>query len=320
MSSGKIFLLLLTLLSGFLLCAAKPSVIIKGIVYRHAGVVARELGTGYFRSGQSFFFARGKNTFSFRAERADFRFNNMKIAGNFPVRRLGDTLYFSAVDVNTVLKPLFVTSRSALNHRIRKIIIDPGHGGFDRGASGRICVEKITVLKLAHRVAEILKRCGYTVFLTRKTDYLIPLNSRCVIANNQRGDIFVSLHCNASTDRRANRVETYCLTPAGAASTNQKKRSAVKFPGNRFDANNFLLACEIQRAVLARSRANDRSVRHGRFAVLRNLNMPGVLLELGFISNPAEEKKLASLQYQEQLARGIAVGIINYHRRLYGKR
>ena len=204
-------------------------------------------------------------------------------------------------------------------HCLIKIIIDPGHGGFDRGASGKKCVEKRIVLQLAFRTAEILRRCGYTVLLTRKTDYLVPLNRRSQIANNHRGDLFISLHCNASTDRRANGVESYCLTPAGVASTNQKRASSVRLPGNKLDSNNFLLACELQKSILHRTGANDRGVRRGRFAVLRNLNMPGVLLELGFISNPAEESKLASSEYREQLARGIAVGIINYHRKIYGR-
>ena len=76
----------------------------------------------------------------------------------------------------------------------------------------------------------------------------------------------------------------------------------------------------MQRSMLLRTKGHDRGVRRGRFAVLRNLNMPGILLEMGFVSNAAEEKKLADPAYQEQIARAIAVGIISYHRRIYNCR
>ena len=304
------------------LSGAPVSVILNGRVYRHAGVTARELGTGFFRSSadEIFYLAKDRNTFSFEPDKADFRFDNVRIVGSFPVRRKSGSSYFSLVDVNTVLRPLFATAQTVRRHALRKIVLDPGHGGFDQGAAGGSVVEKNFALRLAVRTAEILRRCGYTVLLTRSSDRLIPLNSRAAFANNARADIFVSLHCNASTDRRADGIESYCLTPAGAASTNQKRISTVKCPGNQLDPNNFLLAFELHRALLNRTRANDRGVRRGRFAVLRDLNMPGVLLEVGFLSNPGEETRLRNAAYVEQLARGIAVGIINYHRRIYGRR
>ena len=316
---------LLLLLAGICcpaLAAAPVSVILNGQVYRHAGATARELGTGFFRSsaGEIFYLARDRDSFSFEPERQNFRFNNVRIVGSFPVRRRAGSSYFSLVDVNAVLRPLFATSQSVRRHALRKIVLDPGHGGFDRGAAGSRIIEKDFSLRLAQRTAEILRRCGYTVLLTRNSDRLIPLNNRAAFANSARADIFVSLHCNASTDRRADGIESYCLTPAGAASTNQKRISTVKCPGNKLDPNNFLLAFELHRSLLNRTRANDRGVRRGRFAVLRDLNMPGALLEVGFLSNPAEETRLRNAAYVEQLARGIAVGIINYHRRIYGRR
>ena len=310
----RTFFLLLTLL---VVSGAKPVMVIGGRLHCHAGAVARELGTGFFASGKYLYFARGKEYFSFRPERADFRFANVAIAGSFPVRRYGTNYYISAIDVNTVLRPLFQTGARARRHTLRRIILDPGHGGFDRGASGRRAIEKLLVMRIAKRTAEILRKCGYEVLLTRNSDFLVPLNHRSAFANRSRGDLFVSLHCNSSTDRRAAGIETYCLTPVGASSTNQKKNVNIAYPGNSFDANNFLLAFEIQKSMLARTKGADRGVRRGRFAVLRNLKMPGVLLEMGFLSNAAEEQKLLTFERQEQIARAIAVGIINYHRRIY---
>jgi N-acetylmuramoyl-L-alanine amidase len=311
---------LFILVTAALVSGARPVIILPSGVYRHGGVVARELGCGYFFSGKNFYFAKGKENFSFRAERADFRLANVNVAGSLPVRRSGNALYLSAIDVNTILRPYFTPRQSVRRHNVKRIIIDPGHGGFDRGAAGKYVVEKRIVLQIAKRTAEILKRCGYTCILTRRNDFLVPLNRRDVIANRNRGDLFVSLHCNASTDKRAAGIETYCLTPAGASSTNQKRVGNTAFKGNSFDANNFLLAFEIQKSMLARTKGYDRGVRRGRFAVLRDLQMPGVLLEMGFVSNAAEEKKLATPAYQEQIARAVAVGIINYHRRIYNIR
>lgn len=309
--------ILFFLLVLFTLTGAKPVMVIGGRLHRHAGVVARELGTGFFASGKYLYFARGKEYFSFRPERADFRFCNVSIAGSFPVRRYGRNYYINAIDVDKVLRPLFQTKASARRHALRRIILDPGHGGFDRGASGRRVVEKYLTLKIARRTAEILRKCGYEVILTRNSDFLVPLNQRSAFANRYRGDIFISLHCNSSTDRRAAGIEIYCLTPAGASSTNQRKSLNISYPGNSFDANNFLLAFEVQKSMLFRTKGGDRGVRRGRFAVLRGLKMPGVLLEMGFLSNSAEELKLLSPNYQEQIARAVAVGVINYHRRIY---
>lgn len=316
----KFFQTLLLLLACVTLSGAKATVILKGKVYRHAGSVSRELKCGYYVSGKNYYIARGRENFSFRPERADFRVSNISVAGSFPARQIGGHLYLSAIDVNTLLRPLFMPRQSIRRHAVRRIIIDPGHGGFDRGAAGKSIIEKKLVLQIAKRTADILKRCGYTCILTRRGDYLVPLNQRPLFANRSKGDLFISLHCNASKDTRAAGIETYCLTPAGASSTNHQKVSGTAFPGNAFNANNFLLAYEIQRSMLLRTKGQDRGVRRSRFAVLRNLAMPGVLLEMGFITNAAEERKLATPAYQEQIARAIAVGIISYHRRIYNCR
>ncbi|MBO5792540.1 MAG: N-acetylmuramoyl-L-alanine amidase [Lentisphaeria bacterium] len=316
----KFFQTLLLLLACVTLSGAKATVILKGKVYRHAGSVSRELKCGYYVSGKNYYIARGRENFSFRPERADFRVSNISVAGSFPARQIGGHLYLSAIDVNTLLRPLFMPRQSIRRHAVRRIIIDPGHGGFDRGAAGKSIIEKKLVLQIAKRTADILKRCGYTCILTRRGDYLVPLNQRPLFANRSKGDLFISLHCNASKDTRAAGIETYCLTPAGASSTNHQKVSGTAFPGNAFNANNFLLAYEIQRSMLLRTKGQDRGVRRSRFAVLRNLAMPGVLLEMGFITNAAEERKLATPAYQEQIARAIAVGIISYHRRIYSCR
>ena len=199
-------------------------------------------------------------------------------------------------------------------HRLVTVTIDPGHGGKDKGASGRFSHEKIIVLRLAYRVAAILRACGYRVQMTRETDRFVPLEERSAAHRRQRTDLFVSLHINSAKDTSIHGIECFCLTPAGAFSSGHSSGNTAALPGNARDANNFLLAYHIQRALLRRTGAADHGLKHARFAVLRNLDAPGVLVELGFISNPAEERLLNTPAYQEKLARGIVEGIISYRR------
>ena len=117
---------------------------------------------------------------------------------------------------------------------------------------------------------------------------------------------------NSARDRSVSGVETYCLTPAYAPSSGAKKLQRSLQRGNGFDNNNLALAYQIQRGIIRRTGAYDRGVKRANFVVLRELSAPGVLVEIGFISNRAEERKLNNSAYVELLARGIAEGMIFY--------
>jgi N-acetylmuramoyl-L-alanine amidase len=199
-------------------------------------------------------------------------------------------------------------------HSVRTITIDMGHGGGDPGAMGRISKEKQITLKLGRKVAEVLRSRGYKVLMTRNSDVQIPLERVCLIQNRHRSDLFISLHINAAKDRSISGIETFCLTPCCEASSNAGKPGNTNFPGNRFDENNTVLACNIQRGMLRRTGAIDRGVKRARFVVLRNINAPGVLVEAGFISSRQEELLLNDPAYLTKLANGIADGVDNYRR------
>ena len=104
------------------------------------------------------------------------------------------------------------------------------------------------------------------------------------------------------------------MTPAGASSSNGSKIEYTKYPGNNFDQNNFALAYLMQRSMLGYSKALDRGVKHARFLVLREVKMPGVLVECGFLSNPESERIIGTDRYLDQIAKGIVTSIINYKR------
>lgn len=243
-------------------------------------------------------------------------FNGVRLALAYsPFRSSNGLCYLSYLDYLKTVGPL-IGGKRGYNHAIRTIVIDPGHGGKDRGAAGKLYTEKAITLSLANRLARVLRSYGYTVYLTRSDDRYIGLDERSAYATRRKADLFLSLHVNAAADRSVAGIETFCMTPAGAASTNSSTADSRVYPGNRQDPNNLLLAYQLQKALTERTGAEDRGVKRARFAVLRQLNCPGVLIELGFISNAVEERNLGSAVYQDKLARAIAEGVVTYRRSL----
>ncbi len=228
----------------------------------------------------------------------------------------GGKPYISATDWNSTVRVLLTPRQLTKNHRVGTIIIDPGHGGKDQGAAGKFSLEKHLTLKIARRTAQILRSVGYRVLLTRTTDRKVDLARRPQLAASNGGNLFVSIHINSAADHRVSGIETFCLAPPGQRSSNdgKGKGNTGKLAGNAFDANNLLLAATIHRQLIYRTKATDRGVKRARFAVLRDLTMPGILVELGFISNLDEERKLNTDAYIEKLALGIVNGIIEYQR------
>jgi len=221
----------------------------------------------------------------------------------------------------------------------RVIVIDPGHGGKDSGAIGyKRKKEKDVVLAIARRLYDTLKRRGYKVYLTRRGDYFVPLRTRTSFANRVKADLFISVHANAAPNKRKylsmKGLETFFLSPSRSE---RAKRVAAK--ENMVDMKSmsyftkqvyldFLnrektilsnkLAIDIQRGVLASVRRRyslvDGGVRPGPFWVLVGAQMPAVLVEVGYITNPTEAKRLSSPYYQKLIAAGIADGIESYFR------
>lgn len=170
------------------------------------------------------------------------------------------------------------------------VVLDPGHGGKDPGASGPSKKkEKDFVLSMALKVEEILKTIpGITVSLTRRTDVYIGLSDRAKVANRMKADFFVSFHANSF------------LSTSHGSETFYKKD------------NSKSAAQVLNKAMVGASGLFDRGVKYGNFAVIRETVMPSVLLEVGFISNPEEEKLLFDPAFQDRVSLGIARGICEY--------
>ncbi len=215
---------------------------------------------------------------------------------------------------------------------VHRVVIDPGHGGKDPGALGSGVREKDVVLRLAHAVRRRLTREGLEVIMTRTDDSFLELEQRTAIANRMRADVFVSIHANASPRRRTSGVETYLLdtrydsqTARVAARENvttvdqlddlQKILASLRLGYNeRFAAP---LATQVHRALVGRLRrsyrgTHDLGVKRGPFLVLFTANMPAILVEVGFVSNGTEAKRLRTQKFADAAAEGISAGILAY--------
>ena len=210
---------------------------------------------------------------------------------------------------------------------VKTIVIDPGHGGKDPGAVSQARQEKRIVLSLSKTLRDILIKKGYHAQLTRETDVYIPIRKRTQFATDQKADLFISIHANASLSAKASGIETYYLALASDESAritamrenvgavyNMKELDALvgRIPKERKSTESRRLAELIQAQLTSGKQVRDRGVKHAPFVVLIGAKVPAVLVEVGFISNPTEGKRLTTKTYQRQLATSIAKGIEQY--------
>ncbi len=221
--------------------------------------------------------------------------------------------------------------------RNKVIVIDAGHGGKDPGAIGyKRYREKVVVLQISSQLRKILKARGYKVYMSRPYDRFVKLRKRTQYANKKHADIFISIHANSVSRRNAKKacgLECYFLSPSRsdrATSVAAKENSADMSDMKAYEQTNFLgllnrhkiiasnkLAIDLQGGMLSSlhksyKNVKDGGVREGPFWVLVGAQMPAVLVEVGFISNPTEAKRLVNKNYQKKLAIGLADGIERY--------
>ncbi len=202
--------------------------------------------------------------------------------------------------------------------RVRTVVIDPGHGGDDHGRVGPSGVrEKDVVLSVARRLEDALEDRGFQVVMTRDGDHDRDLDSRAEIANRSGGDLYLSLHANGWFDRQVRGIETHLHFPAGALDAGGPD-GAHFVSWNRVQWRHLGASREVAELVQARlvdaAAALDRSVRQSAQRVLRGVDMPGVVVELGYLTHPGEEKQLDSSSYQERLVDGLARAVEDYRR------
>jgi N-acetylmuramoyl-L-alanine amidase len=269
-------------------------------------------------------YTRVSNTVSLRSERRGIRaqagtselyINGVRFVTDFPILSNGDDELISAMDVSKIIEPIMRPNRLRNTHKIQTVVLDPGHGGHDQGASNQWGSEKMFTLDVAMHARSHLQRAGYKVEMTRTRDNYVPLEERVNFANHFRDAVFVSIHFNWSGV--AEGLESYALAPEGVPSnaTNENHASSGEVracPGNVQDEHNIALTAAIHAMVLSRMSMFDRGVKHARFHVLRGVQIPGVLIECGFLSNTVEGQRIATAQFRQDIAAAIAQGVQNY--------
>ncbi len=232
------------------------------------------------------------------------------------------------------------TLTRALGLKIARIVIDPGHGGHDTGTIGPAGLyEKDLVLDVAVRLRKVLEeKTGAEVILTRTDDTFIPLEERTAIANEKAADLFISIHANASRDRRARGIETYYLNFTSnpealevAARENATTQESVhqlqdlikKIALTEKIEESQDFATQIQREIFSRLRKfsgeqKNRGVKKAPFVVLIGANMPSVLAEISFLTNPQDERLLKRPEHRARIADALYRGIARYVSNLGG--
>jgi len=200
----------------------------------------------------------------------------------------------------TVLNIMMVGKNSLKARNNNLVVLDPGHGGKDPGARGTKLNEKDVNLAIALKVGELLKQKGIQVEYTRSTDVFVDLEPRAKIANDLNPGVFVSIHSNASPDTTVQGTETYYYAPMEVPELfmMQDERKA--------------LGAKVHQVLVNRIGRPSRGVKTANFSVLRNTDMPSILIETAFISNPEEEQMLMSDAFRNGAAQGIADGIAAY--------
>ena len=192
------------------------------------------------------------------------------------------------------------------------VALDPGHGGDDPGAIGPSGTqEKAVTLKVAAKVAEVLSKQGFRVILTRRDDTDPSLDDRTAAANQAKADLFISIHMNSFPDPGVGGTTTYFLSAQGLEEAVSAKDTTPQAEEIRRQKSSRLANC-LQAALVKNLGLTDRGVRGANFAVLRTTQMPAVLIEAAFISNPQEESLMATDAFAENIAQGIAQGIADY--------
>ncbi len=221
---------------------------------------------------------------------------------------------------------------------LKTIVLDAGHGGHDSGATGPTgLMEKDLVLDVTRRVAKLVAaQLGMKVLLTRDSDNFVTLRDRTSYANKQHADLFVSIHANAHREAAADGVETYFLSSEATDSTARQVaalENGVEQPTGRgtgqvdivkailwdlaqseFQVESSRLAEVVHDSMTQTLRISNRGVKQAGFYVLGGAAMPAILLEIGFVTNPKEERKLKDTKYRDEIARAILAGLAEYKR------
>ncbi len=256
------------------------------------------------------------NRIEFETESRSVWINGTLIALSEPVQKLGWQWAIDATDFNKTIEPVARPAEFLKGVGTRTVVLDPGHGGDDKGTSSpRNVHEKLVVLDVAKRVKAKLEARGINVELTRENDRTVDLDARDRKAAALRADLFVSIHANSAANRSVRGAETFVLALPGRYSSNSYGGGRLPTDtnaGNRYDTANMALGYRLQQNILRATGQEDRGVKRARFEVLRDAPCPAALVEMAFMSNLKDEAIAIDPAGRDRIALGIANGIAAY--------
>jgi N-acetylmuramoyl-L-alanine amidase len=269
---------------------------------------------GVQKIDNNFMLRFGRRTLRGQLGSTEFYINTLKFNLSYPIAESGGKLIISRMDLTKVLEPVLRPSRIRNAEKVNTVVLDPGHGGHDNGATSIYGNEKNFALDVALRARDMLQSAGFRVYMTRSSDVFIPLEDRAKMASRFSNALFISIHFN-SGGIAATGLETYTLAPRGVpsmAADGPALSDFVPCPGNVRDSENIALACATHAALVYNSGMYDRGIKRARFVVIRDVIVPGVLIEGGFLSNPNDARRIATSAYRQQMAASILQAVQNY--------
>jgi N-acetylmuramoyl-L-alanine amidase len=267
-------------------------------------------------TGKTVVLNNGRNMLQVTLDSREAIVNGIRNWFCFPVIAQDNKFLVSRIDLAKTIEPQLRPTMIQRSGKVTTIVLDPGHGGFDKGAANSFGNEKTYALDVARQLRPLLQAKGFKVVMTRENDVFIPLEVRARIANATKDSIFVSIHFNATgSNPNATGFEIFSLTPRGAPSTNDDSL-ALHFvnmqAGSPMEAQSFELSAAVYHSMLGHFQEFDRGIKRARFAVLRRTNVPAILVEGGFVSEAGDSKRIADPAWRKQLAESLCIGIENY--------
>jgi N-acetylmuramoyl-L-alanine amidase len=268
------------------------------------------------RSGESLVMENAKVEMKLKVGGNECLMNGVKFIFSNNIETHGEKTYVSRMDLAKLIDPVLRPNYIKNAGDFRTVILDPGHGGKDPGATNSLGMECTYNLKVAQKVKDLLLAQGFKVLMTRQSNDYLSLQERVDFANAVKENaVFISIHFN-SGNRPARGIETFTLSPPGVshygrglvASDNQTRT------GNEHDSANIALATSVHGSILRRIQDHsfDRGIKRARFSVLSGVCHPAILLEGGFMTHPYEARLIDNESYQNEIAKGVVDAIAKY--------
>jgi len=242
--------------------------------------------------------------------------NGVKFEFSYPVEASGNKLVVSRIDLAKLIDPVLRPSYIQNAGDFHTVILDPGHGGKDNGATNPYGTEAAYTLMVANKAKALLQSKGFKVVMTRESDVYLTLQERVNLANAVKDSaLYISIHFNSGS-RAAHGIETFALSPQGVAHYGHDVKSSdfSIFNGNEHDSANIALATAVHGSVLRRLGENsfDRGIKRARWSVLTGVLHPAILVECGFVTHPYEARLIENEAYQNAVAAGLLDAVVKY--------